>query len=99
MLIDSVCVCVCVCQGGGQVISVGDMHIIKELKLANENLKWRLEQRSKSLVASKAIVDVLKDKLRRAEAQVAELKQSTGGTTGAGVGDEVDVVVMEENDK
>ena len=46
---------------------LGDMNIIKELKLANDNLKWRLEQRNKTLLASKAVIESLRKKLEVTE--------------------------------
>ncbi len=53
------------------LVYTGDMNIIKELKLANDNLKWRLEQRNKTLRASKLVIESLKARLQKAEEELA----------------------------
>ena len=61
--------------------SEGEVGVIKELKLANENLKWRLEQRNKALQASRLVVDLLQLKLKETEAKLAMATSCNGSST------------------
>jgi hypothetical protein len=36
-------------------IYIGEVSVIQELKIINENLKWRLQQRNRALMASQGI--------------------------------------------
>jgi hypothetical protein len=46
----------------------GDLHLMTELKLANDNLRWRLERQARALSCSSAVIE----QLREANAQFAE---------------------------
>jgi hypothetical protein len=49
----------------------GEIRLVKELKLANENLRWRLQQRNKVINDSKFIIEHLKTKLLETEKALA----------------------------
>lgn len=49
----------------------GDVHLVQELQLANDNLRWRLEQRGRALEASKVVINSLRGGLEEAEARAA----------------------------
>jgi calcineurin-like phosphoesterase family protein len=43
------------------IIKIGDMSLIKELKLANDNLRWRLNQKTKIIESNNEIIENLKN--------------------------------------
>jgi len=49
----------------------GEIRLVKELRLANENLRWRLQQRNKVINDSKFIIEHLKTKLLETEKALA----------------------------
>ena len=50
-----------------QQIKLGEMSILKELKLSNDNLRWRLKQKQRVLLSTNLIINNLKDALSKAE--------------------------------
>lgn len=46
---------------GETEVTVGDMHLLAELKLANDNLRWRLERQTEALNGSVVIIEQLKE--------------------------------------
>ena len=48
---------------GIEKIIVGEMPLVRELKLANDDLRWRLAQKNRALVASQAMVAQLQEQL------------------------------------
>jgi hypothetical protein len=50
-----------------QQLRLGEMSILKELKLSNDNLRWRLKQKQRVLMSSNMIINNLKEALNKAE--------------------------------
>lgn len=50
-----------------QQLRLGEMSILKELKLSNDNLRWRLKQKQRVLISSNLIINNLKEALNKAE--------------------------------
>ncbi len=46
--------------------------MLRELKLANDNLRWRLQQRNKLLAANQAVIARYRDGLFQSEQALAE---------------------------
>lgn len=46
---------------GGNDMTIGDLNLLAELKLANDNLRWRLERQTHALDCSAAIVQSLQE--------------------------------------
>jgi hypothetical protein len=59
---------------GDEVITIGQAHVLKEMKLANDNLRWRLQQRQRGLKASQLIITGLKQALIESEDQLDKEK-------------------------
>jgi hypothetical protein len=55
-----------------QQIKLGEMSILKELKLSNDNLRWRLKQKQRVLLSNNLIINNLKDALTKAEMKYEE---------------------------
>jgi hypothetical protein len=49
------------------VLTVGQGHVLKEIKLANDNLRWRLNQRQRSLLAAQEAMTQLRNHASEAE--------------------------------
>ena len=50
-------------ETGIEKIVVGEMPLVRELKLANDDLRWRLSQKNKALIASQCMVTQLQAEL------------------------------------
>lgn len=64
-------------RGGGNngVISLGEMGLVAELKLANDNLRWKLQQREALLESTTVQVAVLQKQLAEQARQIETLTQ------------------------
>ena len=56
------------------VITFGELRLVQELKLANDNLRWRLEQKSIIIQKFKETSLQLKTRLQQSEARIQELE-------------------------
>lgn len=63
-----------------RTVTLGDLHIIRELKIVNDNLKWRLQRQSMALDKTSQLVH----KLTQQNAVLnSRLSQLTGGGSSA----------------
>ena len=67
---------------------IGDIHIIKELMLVNDNLKWRLEQRNRAIAASELIINGLKLELHETRVYLDQIITQTAENNNNNVSDE-----------
>jgi len=58
-----------------QQLRLGEMSILKELKLSNENLRWRLKQKQRVLLSNNLIINNLKESLNKAEMKYESCNQ------------------------
>ena len=54
-------------ETGIEHVTIGDMPVIREMKMANDDLKWRLQQKHKALMMSQATVEALQKQLAEAQ--------------------------------
>ena len=57
-------------------LRVGQIGVLRELKLANDCLRWRLQQRDRVVQAQRRCVAGLQAQLRDAQAQMLEWKEA-----------------------
>lgn len=58
--------------GTSEVLTVGQAGLLRELKLANDNLRWRLQQRDRVLAANREAISRLQDSLVQSQRSLAE---------------------------
>jgi len=58
-------------------VTVGQAGLLAELKMANDNLRWRLQQKQLANRAQKAIIINLQERLFEAEARIKDLEKAT----------------------
>jgi len=51
-------------ETGIEKVSIGEMSLIREMKLANDDLRWRMSQKNRALAASEAMVQHLQEQLQ-----------------------------------
>lgn len=78
---------------GDEVITIGQAHVLKEMKLANDNLRWRLQQRQRGLKASQVIITGLKQALIESEDHLDKEKLNSK------ILKEENLIMKTENDK
>ncbi len=88
------------------VVTLGDMHILKELQIANQNLRARLEskssllrQREAQLWAAKRAFQDLQEQNLKLQEELAEARASSGGGGGAGEAPKDVALVVNEKRK
>lgn len=54
-------------------VTIGESQAIRKLKVINNDLSWKLEQRSRALASHKAVIDDLLAQLAESKDQVALL--------------------------
>lgn len=56
------------------VITIGQVSVLTEMKIANDNLRWRLQQKDSLVAAQKVIITTLQAQLAEAQAKVKQLE-------------------------
>ena len=59
---------------GPAILTIGEGHVLVEMKMANDNLRWQLQQRQRSLLAAQSALSILRERAAAAElrAEAAE---------------------------
>ena len=60
---------------------MGEAGVLRELKMANDNLRWRLQQRNKVLEANRALISSLQSALRDSQAEVGRLRPQSSSVS------------------
>ena len=58
-----------------EVLTVGQSGVLRELKLANDNLRWRLQQRNKVLLSNQNLIDALRVSLKASKLELATVTE------------------------
>jgi chromosome segregation ATPase len=59
----------------GEAVTIGESQALRKLKVLNNDLSWRLEQRSRTLTSHKAMIEDLLAQLAESKEQVVLLTQ------------------------
>lgn len=62
-------------------LTIGEVGILKELKLANDNLRWKLQHKSQVIASSLAMIGELKQSLKEKDSIIEQLKQEIQAST------------------
>lgn len=55
-------------------LTIGEVGVLKELKLANDNLRWKLNYKAQVIAASQTIIGELRQSLKERDATIEQLK-------------------------
>jgi predicted ribosome quality control (RQC) complex YloA/Tae2 family protein len=62
-------------QYNTDVVTFGEMRLLQELKLANDNLRWRMEQKNLLLTKNRDIIQNLSNQCKQLEEKNKELEK------------------------
>lgn len=66
-------------QNSREGLTIGEVGILKELKLANDNLRWKVQYKSQVIAASQAIISELRNSLKERDSTIEQLRQQLQG--------------------
>eukprot|EP01034_Spumella_vulgaris_P024595 gene24595-30961_t len=64
-----------IASSGGEVVTIGQVGVLRELKLANDNLRWRLQQKSSVIAANKTVIERLHTSLQTSERNLQQANE------------------------